>query len=76
LLGPTLDALGLGKSRVEVCPSGGVASCFPGVANGALRLLESVEWLEEHGGTSVAHATDLLTGPVAETATVLVLEGV
>jgi len=59
-----------------VCPSGGVASCFPGVANGALRLLEAVEWLEENGGNAVAHATDLLTGPVAETATVLVAEGI
>jgi hypothetical protein len=75
-LGPTLDALGLLKGAAEVSPSGGVASCCPGVANGALRLLETVIWLEEHGGQAVAHATDLITGPVAETATVLVLEGV
>jgi hypothetical protein len=76
LLAPTVDALGLAKSDTEVCPSGGVAGCFPGVANGALRLLEAVEWLEDNGGKAVAHATDLLTGPVAETATVLVAEGI
>jgi len=76
LLAPTVDALGLAKSATELCPSGGVASCFPGVANGALRLLEAVEWLEGNGGRAVAHATDLLTGPVGETATVLVAEGI
>ncbi|MFR9805116.1 hypothetical protein ACL02T_22940 [Pseudonocardia sp. RS010] len=76
LLAPTVDALGLAKGDTVINPSGGVASCFPGVANGALRLLEAVEWLEGNGGRAVSHSTDLLTGPVAETATVLVLEGV
>jgi acetyl-CoA acetyltransferase len=76
LLAPTLDALGLAKSDVVVAPSGGAASCFPGVANGALRLLEAVEWVERSGGRAVAHSTDLLTGTVADTATVLVVEGI
>jgi acetyl-CoA acetyltransferase len=74
---PVLDALGLTKLATErVAPSGGVASSCPGVANGLLRLLETVEWLEEHGGTAVSHSTDLLTGTVVDTATVLVAEGV
>ncbi len=75
LLAPTVDALGVTESRAEVCPSGGVRSCYPGVANGALRLLEAVCWLEERGGRAVAHSNDPLTGIVADTATVLVLEG-
>jgi acetyl-CoA acetyltransferase len=74
LLAPTVDALGLAKSDTEVSPSGGVGSCFPGVANGALRLLEAVDWLDRNGGKAVSHSTDLLIGPVAETATVLVVE--
>lgn len=77
LIGPTLDALRLTKLGTDrVSPSGGVASACPGVANGLLRLLETVEWLEQHGGTAVSHSTDLLTGPVGETATVLVAEGI
>ncbi|KAF0957236.1 hypothetical protein [Rhodococcus sp. T7] len=76
LLAPTLDALGLAKSNAEISPSGGASSAYPGVANGALRFLEAVSWLEEHGGRAVSHSTDLLTGPVAETATVLVVEEV
>ncbi|UGT55118.1 hypothetical protein [Nocardia asteroides] len=76
LLAPTLDALGLVKGGVTVSPSGGAASAYPGVANGALRLLEAVTWLEQHGGRAYSHSTDLLTGPVAETATVLVVEEV
>jgi hypothetical protein len=76
LLAPTLDALGLAKSRAVVDPSGGALSAYPGVANGALRLLEAVCWLEKHGGRAVAHSHDTLTGCVADTATVLVLEAV
>lgn len=76
LLEPTVGALDLCKDTTEINPSGGVASCYPGVANGALRLLEVVEWLESRGGKAVSHSTDLLTGPVAETASVLVVEGV
>lgn len=80
LLAPTLDALGLTGGVAEVCPSGGVASCYPGVANGALRLLETVSWLEANADGSraqaVSHSSDLLTGTIADTATVLVVEGV
>jgi acetyl-CoA acetyltransferase len=76
LLAPQLDALGLAGSSTAVSPSGGVRSSFPGVANGALRLFEAVTWLEEHGGQAVSHSSDLLTGTVADTATVLVVEGV
>lgn len=73
---PVLDALGLAEGQAEVTPSGGVRSSYPGVANGALRLLEAVTWLEVNGGQAVAHSTDLLTGTVADTATVLVVEAV
>lgn len=84
LLEPIVDALALSKAVAEgsldVNPSGGPLSCFPGAANGALRLLETVTWLENHGeratARAVAHSTDLLTGPIADTATVLVAEGV
>lgn len=77
LLAPTLEALGLAKSLPTgaVEPSGGVRSAYPGVANGGLRLLEAVRWLEEHEGRAVSHSADLLTGTVTDTATVLVVEG-
>lgn len=76
LQGPVLDALHLADGKAEVTPSGGVRSSYPGVANGALRLFEAVTWLEDNGGQAVVHSTDLLTGTVADTATVLVVEGV
>lgn len=78
LLAPTLEALDLAKSLPAgaVEPSGGVRSAYPGVANGGLRLLETVRWLEERGGRAVSHSADLLTGTVTDTATVLVVEGV
>ncbi|UFS97675.1 hypothetical protein [Nocardia huaxiensis] len=76
LLTPIVNALGMSKTGVELSPSGGAFSAYPGVANGALRVLEAVSWLEEHGGRVVSHSTDLLTGPVADTTTVLVLEEV
>jgi hypothetical protein len=78
LIEPILDALGLAKGPAHrvVNPSGGVRSSYPGIANGALRLLEAVSWLEENGGRAVAHSTELLTGPVAETATVLLVEAI
>jgi len=76
LIEPVLEALGLVKGLAcdRVNPSGGVRSTYPGVANGALRLLEAVCWLQGSGGRSVVHATELLTGPVCDTATVLVVE--
>lgn len=76
LLEPLLEALGLAKSpaRDRANPSGGVRSTYPGVANGALRLLEAVIALEGHGGRAAVHSTELLTGPVADTATVFVVE--
>ncbi|MEY1673151.1 hypothetical protein AB4Z55_03135 [Gordonia sp. ABKF26] len=74
---PILGALGLSGSGVSVNPSGGVRSSYPGVANGALRLLEVVHALDEgtaaHG---VAQSSDPLTGTIADTATVLVVEGI
>jgi hypothetical protein len=78
LVSPTLDALqlGLAPTAEVVQPSGGVRSNFPGTANGALRLLEAVSFLETHGGRAVSHSADLLTGTVADTATVLVVEAV
>lgn len=80
LLAPTLEALQLTGGVAEVCPSGGVASCYPGIVNGALRLLESVLWLEQSAGSAraqaVSHSADVVTGTVSDTATVLVIEGV
>ena len=80
LIAPVLSALALSDTDVAVCPSGGVGSCYPGLANGGLRLLEAVSWLEAAGGqrrrTGVAHSTELLTGSVSDTATVFVLESV
>lgn len=74
---PVLDALGLDGPGAVVNPSGGVRSSYPGVANGALRLLEVVHALEHSGaGHGVAQSSDPLTGTIADTATVLVVEGV
>ena len=66
----------------RVNPSGGVRANFPGIANGALRLIEATESLSDDGGgngakrRSVAHSMDDLSGLVSSTATVLVLEEV
>jgi acetyl-CoA acetyltransferase len=76
LLGPVCEALGLEKLADRANPSGGVRSCYPGVANGALRLLEAVRGLEQGGRRAVAQSSDLLTGTVADTATVLVVEAI
>lgn len=73
---PVLDALELSES-ITVNPSGGVRSSYPGVANGALRLLEVVHALEDTDATvGVSHSNDPLTGPIADTTTVLVVEGI
>jgi hypothetical protein len=73
---PLVHALGLGGLANErISPSGGVRSSFPGVANGALRLLEAVEWLERNDGRrALVHSVDTLTGPMSATTTVTVLE--
>jgi acetyl-CoA acetyltransferase len=69
-----------GSDRVN--PSGGVRANFPGIANGALRLIEAVEAISDDGGRndgkrwSVAHSMDDLSGLVTSTASVLVLEEV
>jgi hypothetical protein len=78
LIEPLREALGLAKGPAHdlVNPSGGVRSNYPGIANGALRMLEAVRWLEDNGGRAVAHSTELLTGPVAETTTVFLVEAV
>jgi acetyl-CoA acetyltransferase len=79
LLDPVVEALGLAKAdgaAERVNPSGGVRSNFPGLCNGGLRLLEAVRALESTAGArrAVVHATDLITGPACDTATVLVVE--
>ena len=75
---PLRDALGLrALPDARICPSGGARSSFPGVANGALRLLAAVEWLEDNGGSrALVHSTDTLAGPVSATTTVTILERV
>ncbi|WP_101833961.1 hypothetical protein [Frankia canadensis] len=75
---PYLGALGLAASLgdKDVNASGGARSNFPGLANGALRLLEVVEQLESRAGasTAVAHSVDTGTGLVSEDVSVLVVE--
>jgi hypothetical protein len=52
-------------------------SNFPGLANGALRLMEAVEGLEStSAGRAVSHSVDTVTGTVSEDVTVLVVESV
>lgn len=74
---PILDALQLSDSSAVVNPSGGVRSSYPGVANGALRLLETIRALEAGDtGSGVVQSSDPLTGTITDTATVLVVEGI
>ena len=77
---PLLDALGLDKNlpHANINPSGGTAGNYPGLANGALRLLEVVERLENQSDiqAGVVHSVDTITGTAALDSTVLVVEGV
>jgi acetyl-CoA acetyltransferase len=72
---PYLNALSL-SAAASVNASGGVRSNFPGLANGALRLLEVVEQLAPcpAGTSAVSHSVDTETGVVSEDVTVLVVE--
>lgn len=69
-----LDALGVDQATVNA--SGGVRTNFPGLANGALRLLEVIEQLEDRdiGDRAISHSIDTETGVVSEDVTVLVVE--
>jgi hypothetical protein len=76
-----LGALSFGAVATDrVNPSGGVRANFPGIANGALRLIEAVEAVSSNGDRisdrkrSVAHSMDDLMGLVSSSANVLVLE--
>lgn len=73
---PYLAALGLGDSEGRINDSGGLRSCYPGLANGGLRLLEVVEAVERLGGDAVgvAHSVDTISGTVSEDATVTIVE--
>lgn len=75
---PYLEALGLEKlpeDRVNL--SGGMRANHPGLANGALRLLEVVEGLEvTDAERGVSHSVDTETGTVSEDVTVMVVEEV
>jgi acetyl-CoA acetyltransferase len=74
---PILTALGLeGMSPGQVNASGGLASNYPGLLNGAVRLLEAIESLDRLGGhgRAAVHSTDAITGMVSEDVTVLVVE--
>lgn len=68
-------ALGV-RAQTTLNPSGGVRSNFPGLANGALRLLEVVEYLQgaPAGTAGIAHSVDTITGPISDDATVFVVE--
>jgi acetyl-CoA acetyltransferase len=72
------DALGLAGTGPVVNASGGARTNFPGLANGALRLLEVVEQLGERGAGSrgLAHSVDTQSGLINEDATVIVVEEV
>jgi acetyl-CoA acetyltransferase len=57
---------------------GGLLSCYAGVANGIVRLVEAVDQVEPvgRGGRLLSHSVDLITGLVAQDVTVLVGEAV
>lgn len=78
MVGPLTDALGAnGVRRENICKFGGVRSCFPRAANGAVRLLDAIEALElmdKQGGRAVVHSMGNLTGPASATHSVHVLE--
>lgn len=74
---PIAAALGVGShDGTVVNPSGGVRATFPGLANGALRLFEVIEHLQNEpaGSLGVAHSVDTITGPISDDATVFVVE--
>ncbi|WP_254303406.1 hypothetical protein [Rhodococcoides kyotonense] len=76
---PFLQALAVNKNlpATSINPSGGVAGNYPGLANGALRLLEAVERIENNPDhrTGVVHSVDTITGTATLDSTVLVVEG-
>ncbi len=59
-------------------PGGSAAGVYPGLANGAARLVDAVDRLGEAAGgtTAVVHSVDTVTGAVALDSTVLVVQGV
>ncbi|MGQ0467347.1 MAG: hypothetical protein ACT4QG_18780 [Sporichthyaceae bacterium] len=76
LIAPLCEALSLDKAVDAVNPSGGARSCYPGIANGGLRLVEAIRALDNGGRRAVVHSTELLTATVTDTATVLVVEAI
>ncbi|MGW0021440.1 hypothetical protein ACWDUD_24250 [Rhodococcus sp. NPDC003382] len=76
---PLLEALGLdGLAADRVNTWGSAAGVYPGLANGAARLVDAVDRLGEAAGgtTAVVHSVDTVTGAVALDSTVLVVQGV
>jgi len=73
---PYLEALGINDSEASVNVSGGLRSCYPGLANGGLRLLQVVDQLEQLGGDAVgvSHSVDTISGTVSEDVTVMIVE--
>jgi hypothetical protein len=80
LLPHAARAVGLSDHRDErINRSGGALSSFPGVANGALRMVKAIESLDQLASGSrpsraVVHSTDNLMGPVSASSSVIVLE--
>lgn len=84
LLEDARNALGVpddyDEARINL--HGGVLSNFPGFANGALRISQAARWLQAGRGENgkgrpnraVVHGMDNLMGPIASTATTIVLE--
>lgn len=77
---PVLDALGVNSdpAHTVVNPSGGAAGNYPGLANGALRLLEVVDRIEQRPDhvTALVHSVDTITGTAVMDSTALVVESV
>lgn len=70
-----VDALEL-AAAARLNPSGGMRSNYPGLANGALRLLEVVDRIGDlpAGTAALSHSVDVVTGLVSEDVTVIAVE--
>ncbi|HEY9264920.1 MAG TPA: hypothetical protein VIQ11_09975 [Mycobacterium sp.] len=79
MYGPLLEALGLDSLADDrVNAWGAAAGLYPGLANGAVRLADTLDRLAHTGtgATAVVHSVDTVTGAVALDSSVLVVQGV
>ncbi|MFL1591290.1 hypothetical protein NQ854_00110 [Rhodococcus ruber] len=76
---PLLEALRLGGlAAARINAWGAAAGVYPGLANGAARLADVLDRLDDAPAdtTAVVHSVDTVTGAVALDSTVLVVQGV